>query len=71
MTAFHATASTRAGQHFKIVPHEGGFVLIDLEATNGTLLNGRRVRAKRLESGDSIRAGEVEFEFKTILRSLG
>lgn len=60
-----------SGQHFKIVPHDGAFVVVDLEATNGTLVNGRRIRAQRLESGDSIRAGEIEFEFKTILKPLG
>ncbi len=60
-----------SGQHFKVVPHDSGFVVVDLESTNGTLVNGRRIRAQRLESGDSVRAGEVEFEFKTILKSLG
>jgi len=59
-----------SSQHFKVVPHEGGFAVVDLDSTNGTLVNGRRVRAHHLEAGDTIQAGEVEFEFKVILRSL-
>ncbi len=66
------TLESRAlsSQHFKVVPHDGGFAVVDLESTNGTLVNGRRVRAHHLEAGDRIQAGEVEFEFKVILRSL-
>ncbi len=59
-----------SSQHFKVVPHEGGFAVVDLDSTNGTLVNGRRIRAHHLEAGDTIQAGEVEFEFKVILRSL-
>jgi len=66
------TLDSRAltSQHFKVVPHEGGFAVVDLESTNGTLVNGRRIKAHHLEAGDTIQAGEVEFEFKVILRSL-
>ena len=59
-----------SAQHFKIVPHEGGFAVVDLDSTNGTLVNGRKIRAHHLEAGDSIRAGEVQFEFKVMLKSL-
>jgi len=66
------TLDSRAltSQHFKVVPHEGGFAVVDLDSTNGTLVNGRRIRAHHLEASDTIQAGEVEFEFKVILRSL-
>lgn len=66
------TLSSKAlsGQHFKIVPHDGGFAVVDLDSTNGTLVKGRRIRAHHLEAGDIIQAGEVEFEFKVILKSL-
>ncbi len=66
------TLDSRAltSQHFKVVPHEGGFAVVDLDSTNGTLVNGRRIKAHHLEAGDTIQAGEVEFEFKVILRSL-
>jgi hypothetical protein len=64
------TSRALSSQHFKIVPHENGFAVVDLDSTNGTLVNGRRIRAHHLEAGDTIQAGEVEFEFKVILRSL-
>ncbi len=57
-------------QHFKIVPHDGGFAIVDLESTNGTLVNGRRIRAHHLNSGDVIQAGDIEFEYKRMLQSL-
>ncbi len=63
-------AKALSSQHFKVVPHEGGFAVVDLDSTNGTLVNGQRIRAHQLEAGDTIQAGEVEFEFKVILRSL-
>ncbi|MCD4749817.1 MAG: FHA domain-containing protein [Thermoanaerobaculales bacterium] len=59
-----------SSQHFKIVPHEDGFAAVDLDSTNGTLVNGRRIRAHHLEAGDKIQAGDVEFEFKVILKTL-
>jgi len=59
-----------SAQHFKIVPHEGGFAIVDLESTNGTLVNGRKIRARRLEPGDVIRAGDVELEYRVVLKPL-
>lgn len=34
----------------------------DLESTNGTFVNGKRVKSSRLESGDCVRVGRVELE---------
>lgn len=39
---------------------DGGLELLDLGSTNGTFLNGRRVRAARLAHGDRLRVGRVE-----------
>jgi hypothetical protein len=55
---------TVSAQHFKIVPKNDAYFVVDLDTTNGTIVNGERVRARRLRPGDVIRAGEVEFEFK-------
>jgi ABC-type multidrug transport system ATPase subunit len=44
-------------QHAKIVRLEDGYVLIDLESTNGTLLNGQGVERARLLDGDVIGLG--------------
>lgn len=55
---------TVSGQHLKIVCKDGVFYVVDLGSTNGTLLNGERVRSAKLHPGDVIRAGEVELEFR-------
>jgi ABC transport system ATP-binding/permease protein len=40
---------------------DGTLELRDLDSTNGTFVNGRRVEAARLASGDRIQVGRVEF----------
>ena len=55
-----------SSQHFKIVPRgEDDHFFVDLESTNGSYVNGRPVSAKRLQHGDTIRAGQVEFEYQS------
>ncbi len=54
-----------SAHHFKIVPEGDGFYFVDLESTNGSFINGDRTPVKELRSGDVIRAGQVEFEFKS------
>jgi diguanylate cyclase (GGDEF)-like protein len=49
--------------HARIEPHEGGFLLTDLDSTNGTLLNGERVHSARLQDGDNVCLGEVVLRF--------
>jgi hypothetical protein len=56
-----------SAKHFKVVPDDGWFFIVDLDSTNGTYLNRRRVRAARLSSGDVIQAGQVELEFRSFL----
>jgi hypothetical protein len=56
-----------SARHFKVVPDDGWFYVVDLDSTNGTYLNRRRVRAARLSSGDVIQAGQVELEFRSFL----
>jgi hypothetical protein len=58
---------TMSAQHFRIVLKEGGYYIADLETTNGTTVNGERTRVRRLQPGDHIRAGEVDFEFRVQL----
>ena len=53
-----------SSSHFKIVPEDRKYYLLDLGSTNGTFVNGHRMEAKELESGDVLRAGQVEFEFQ-------
>ena len=40
---------------------DGTLELRDLDSTNGTFVNGQRVEAARLASGDRIQVGRVEF----------
>lgn len=54
-----------SSQHFRIVPRAGVYYFVDLESTNGSYIGSRKVRAKRLRTGDVIRAGQVEFEFQS------
>jgi pSer/pThr/pTyr-binding forkhead associated (FHA) protein len=56
--------------HFKVVPDGGQYIVIDLESTNGTYVNDQAIRAHRLRSGDVIRAGRTEFEFRSKARAL-
>ncbi len=44
-------------RHARIVPDDGGHVLVDLGSTNGTWVNGAEVESRRLEAGDRIRIG--------------
>lgn len=39
---------------------DGTLELRDLDSTNGTFVNGRRIESARLESGDRMRIGRVE-----------
>jgi len=41
-----------------------GFVIVDLDSTNGTRVNGVRVSSSPLRPGDRIRLGEVELIFE-------
>jgi pSer/pThr/pTyr-binding forkhead associated (FHA) protein len=38
----------------------GGLEVRDLESTNGTFVNGKRVQTAQIESGDRIQIGRVE-----------
>ena len=55
---------TLSAQHFRIVPKNEGFYLVDLQSTNGTYLDGERVTLKELKAGSVIHAGQCDFLFK-------
>jgi hypothetical protein len=44
---------------------DGGFKVTDLESTNGTFVNGERVRERRIADGDRIRLGNIQVIFKS------
>ncbi len=47
--------------HFSIEARGADFVIRDLESSNGTYLNGRRIREAVLRAGDLVTSGETEF----------
>lgn len=53
----HATIST---VHCEMVLQDSGVLLRDLESTNGTFVDGEKVREVRLAPGQIVRLGDVE-----------
>ena len=45
---------------------EGGWMIIDLNSTNGCFVNGRRVREHRLRDGDFISVGHHQLRFSVL-----
>jgi two-component system cell cycle response regulator len=43
-----------------------GYIIEDLQSTNGTKVNGKRVRSASLVEGDEIQVGETIFRFVLI-----
>jgi pSer/pThr/pTyr-binding forkhead associated (FHA) protein len=58
----HPTVSTR---HCEIVLSDQGIAVRDCDATNGTFVDGRRIRETRLAAGQTLRLGEVELLVET------
>ena len=55
---------TISGQHCRIIPENGKHILYDLNSTNGTFLNDKKVNRSVLKEGDTIRVGETQFLYK-------
>ncbi len=50
-------------RHARIFASGGSHVLVDLESTNGTLLNGKAVGEQTLRDGDVIRVGSTVLRY--------
>ncbi len=50
-------------RHARIFVSGGSHVLVDLESTNGTLLNGKPVQEQTLRHGDIIRVGSIVLRY--------
>lgn len=50
-------------RHARIFASGGSHVLVDLESTNGTLLNGKVVHEQTLRDGDVIRIGSTVLKY--------
>lgn len=58
--------STVSGQHASIRYEDGKFILTDLDSSNGTYLNDRKIVREELKDNDMIRFGEVAVKFKRL-----
>src|SRR5262249_21199761 len=64
-------ASTVSRYHAVIQRRIGGYTLTDLESTNGTFVNGLRIKnPTRLKRGDNVRFGDAHFAFLARRRSI-
>jgi diguanylate cyclase (GGDEF)-like protein len=52
-------------QHCRASPGDDGVVLVDLNSTNGTYVNGTAVSARHLRDGDRVQVGRSIFKFLT------
>ncbi len=51
--------ATLSRAHAAVGYHENGFYVEDLGSTNGTLVNGARIRKQSLKNDDEIRMGKL------------
>jgi EAL domain-containing protein (putative c-di-GMP-specific phosphodiesterase class I) len=64
-TADHTIYSSKVSkEHATIAASGDGFVVRDLDSTNGTFVNGKRITEDALADGDIIQVAHVEFRFR-------
>ena len=64
--SLHFEDDNLSRHHCSIVFEENQFVVEDLSSGNGTFVNDRHIQKHALKSGDKIRVGDHEFQFKII-----
>jgi transcriptional regulator with GAF, ATPase, and Fis domain len=55
-----------SGRHFELIAHESGFLLNDLQSTNGTFCGEFRVQSALLTPGQSFRVGASRVQFESL-----
>jgi pSer/pThr/pTyr-binding forkhead associated (FHA) protein len=53
-----------SAHHARIEPRPDGVWVEDLDSTNGTFVNGKRIAAERLDPGDVVRIGQTELRLE-------
>jgi hypothetical protein len=56
-------------RHAQILHTGSSYVLTDLNSTNGTYVNGKRVQNRLLHPGDVVRVGGTQFVFQWLRRA--
>ncbi|MCE9581628.1 MAG: FHA domain-containing protein [Planctomycetes bacterium] len=51
-------------EHTSFEPAAGGYAVVDMGSTNGTLLNGRKIERDFLKAGDRVTVGQTVFRFE-------
>ena len=64
--SLHFEDDNLSRHHCQIIFEENQFVVEDLSSGNGTFVNDRQIQKHALKSGDRIRLGDHEFQFKII-----
>jgi pSer/pThr/pTyr-binding forkhead associated (FHA) protein len=59
----HLSDPNVSRRHAEIRLDDGFYVVVDLGSTNGTELNGQRIKHARLSDGDVIAIGQTELTF--------
>ncbi len=52
--------------HAAISWEDDGYLIEDLQTTNGTKVNGKRVRSSKLEDGDRVQIGKTVLTFELV-----
>ena len=60
------TDAYMSSRHATIRHENGRFMLIDLDSTNGSFVNGERITKHELFDNDRIRVGRTELKFKSL-----
>ncbi len=55
---------TISSQHCRIIPQQDKFIIVDLQSTNGTFINEKKIKQSILKEGDIIRVGETQLLYK-------
>lgn len=57
---------TVSGQHASLRYEDGKFFLTDLDSSNGTYLNDKKIAREQLKDNDMVRFGDVTVKFKCL-----
>src|SRR4028118_1725004 len=58
--AIHIDDGSVSGRHAELVRSGEDYILRDLNSTNGTRVNGKRITEQALKDGDKLRLGNIE-----------